>query len=95
MNQQNSAYFSKELMDKMDSMSHPLMMELIKGLHGTDVWTAILKYNMQRLSYNQGMINSIDPTKDAGLLARAQGVMMGISDLQSLVIELNKAPPQE
>jgi hypothetical protein len=66
------------------------MMKALKELGNTHFWPAIVKYNRQRLAFNQSALNSVDVFKDPSSAARAQGILLGISDLQNAVDTLNR-----
>ena len=81
-------YFTEEIMSRIKSMTDTQMMDLLKGLEGTDLWIAILRYNQKRLSYTQTLLPTTDPVTHTASIARTQGVMQGLSDLQNAVIVL-------
>lgn len=78
----------------MNEMSIKEMFSVLKDLVGTRAWIAILKYNQQRLSISQNALFSGDPVKDPTNMARNQGIMLGLSDMQNAVISLISASNQ-
>lgn len=81
-------YFTKEINDRIASMTDNQMIALLKDLEGSAFWVAILRYNQQRLLHLQGALMSGDPVGDPSSMRLNQGVMLGLSDLQSAVIHL-------
>lgn len=82
------SYFTNEINERIASMTNDEMLELLKELENTNMWIAILRYTQQRLQHTQGSLYSADPFKDPTNLARTQGMMLGLSDLQNAVIIL-------
>lgn len=83
-------YFTKDLLGNVDSMTSDEMISLLKELESTRYWIAIVKYSHQRLTSAQQALITLDPFKEPTAMARYQGVMSGISDLQEAVISLKK-----
>ena len=79
-----SLYFNKELVEAMDKMGDSEMQDLLKGLTDTRYWVAISKYVQSRLMIANGSITTLDPIKEPTSMARAQGIMSGLMDLQSM-----------
>lgn len=88
-------YFTKEVNAQLEEMTPEVMWNLLKELEGSPFWTAILKYNQERLKYTQNSLFTGDPFKEPTNMARTQGIMLGISDLQNAVIHIVTAPPAE
>ena len=82
-------YFTDEINEQVNGMSLKEMADVLKNLPSNRIWIAILKYNQERLLFSQSILFSADPFKDPTNMARQQGVMLGLSDLQNAVIELN------
>jgi hypothetical protein len=82
------AYFTKEVYEQIQDVSLDEMKTLLKELEGTRTWFAIIKYNQERLSNAQNALITLDPFKDPTTMARYQGVMSGLLDLQEGVITL-------
>ena len=87
-------YFNKDVNSRIASMTDDQMIALLKDLEGSAFWVAILRYNQQRLLHLQGALMSGDPVNDPSSMRLNQGIMLGLSDLQSAVIHLVK-PKEE
>lgn len=81
-------YFTKELSDRINSMDSQTMFTLLKELEDSKYWVAIIKYGQERLGNAQNALITLDPFKDPTTMARYQGVMSGLLDLQDAVITL-------
>ena len=79
-----SLYFNKELYTMMDSMGEEEMQQMLKELTDTRYWVAISKYVQSRLMVANGSLAALDPMKEPTNIARAQGIMSGLMDLQSM-----------
>lgn len=88
-------YFTDAINEQINEMSIKEMADILKNLPSSRIWIAILKYNQERLLFSQSILFSADPFKDPTNMARQQGVMLGLSDLQNAVIELNTEKTQE
>jgi hypothetical protein len=64
------------------------MRDILKGLEGTPIWFAIMKYTQSRVSVIQEAFLTLDPIKDAVKIARYQGAITGMIDLQDAVLTL-------
>jgi hypothetical protein len=71
------------------------MLSLLKDLPQTEHWFSILKYVQQRLRVNEGGLYYTDPVKDPTTIARTQGIMLGLSDLQNAVITILSQKDEE
>lgn len=91
---QSRDYFTKEIDELIRSMSEKEMLSELEALEGTRSWIAILKYNQIRLGHSQSFLFSGDPFKDPTNMARNQGILLGISDLQNAVIILKQEKKQ-
>lgn len=87
-------YFTPEINQKIAEMTIEEMYALLKDLPNTELWIAILKYNEQRMLYSQNSLFSGDPFKEPTNMARNQGIMLGLSDMQNAVIQLNTPTPK-
>ena len=85
---QPKQYFTKDLEDTVRNMTDEEMFTLLYQLEQSEYWKAILRYSQIRSSYTQSAILSADPVKDPTLIARNQGIMIGLSDMQNAVIML-------
>ncbi len=83
-------YFTKEINDAVNALSEEQMLKTLVNLEGTPAWIAILKYNQVRLGQSQAAIISGDPVKEPTVMARHQGIMLGLSDLQNAIIILSE-----
>jgi len=81
-------YFTSDMDRRIKDLSAGEMESLLKELSDSPYWIAILKYNQERLRYAQDGLITGDPFKDPTSIARNQGVMMGLSDMQNAVILL-------
>lgn len=79
-------YFTKDILETISSMTMEEMKSTLKELEGTSYWFAIIKYNQERLANAQNALITLDPFKEPTSMARYQGVMSGILDLQDAVI---------
>lgn len=79
-----SLYFNKELSGAMETMTDSEMQDLLKELTDTKYWVAISKYVQSRLMIANGSLATLDPIKEPTSMARAQGIMSGLMDLQSM-----------
>jgi hypothetical protein len=89
MNNQNK-YFNEDFMSKVKLMSDSEMKELLLGLEGTQFWIAIVRYSHERMTMAQNGLFTLDPFKDQTQMARYQGILTGIVDLQDAVITLKE-----
>lgn len=71
------------------------MKELLKTLPDERVWVAIVRYLQQRSIYTQQSLFTGDPTTQATMMARSQGIMIGLSDLINCVEDLNRPVEEE
>lgn len=81
-------YFTKSVRDSIREMSNEDMNNLLKGLEGTPVWFAILKYAQERISVIQDGFLVIDPVKEPSKISQYQGIVTGMLDLQDAVLSL-------
>ena len=81
-------YFTSDIRESIRSVSNEDMKNSLKSLEGTPVWFAILKYNQDRIGVIQDSFLTMDPMKDATKMARYQGAITGMLDLQDAVLSL-------
>lgn len=86
--QPTRSYFTKDVNEAIASMSEEEMLRELATLESTRAWIAILKYNQVRLQHSQTAVLSGDPFREPTNMARNQGVMLGLCDLQNAVILL-------
>ena len=84
-----SEFFNEKYGSNVSSMTDGQMKDLLKDLIDTDHWIAILKYNQSRKIMTQNALYTIDPIKDPTLMARTQGTLTGLTDLEDAVYRLN------
>lgn len=81
-------YFTPEVNQRMNELTNDQMIEGLKSLEGSIHWIPILKYVQQRLLMAQTQLNTLDPNVQATSMARTQGIMTGLTDIQNIVITL-------
>lgn len=81
-------YFTNEIRGRVADLSTERMMQLLKELENTEYWIAVLRYTRDRMLHSQDGLFTADPVKDPTLMARTQGILLGLSDLQNGVIQL-------
>ena len=81
-------YFTSEIFARIREMSNDEMKTHLKELEGTPLWFAMLKYTQERVSVVQNSLLIIDPVKNATEIARYQGMISGVLDLQDAVLSL-------
>jgi hypothetical protein len=91
MNRQNnlSNYFTEDVLKQIRTMTNDEMNGTLKELEQSVFWIPILKYLQSRMSIAQNSLYTLDPFKDQTAIARTQGVLLGMVDLQEMVIMLN------
>ena len=81
-------YFTEEIRARVREMSTDDMKVLLKELEGTPYWFAILKYEQERIAVIQDSFLTLDPVKSPTEIARYQGAITGMLDLQDAVLSL-------
>jgi len=81
-------YFTEEIRDAVRGMSNADMKDHLKALEGTPAWFAILKYAQERVAVIQDSFLTLDPVKEPTKIARYQGAITGVLDLQDAVLSL-------
>ena len=84
-----SNYFTEDVLTQMREMSEKDMTDLLKAMEGTPLWFAILKYNQSKIEGIKNFFLVADPLNGVVQIARAQGGITGVLDLQDHVIRLN------
>ena len=82
-------FFNKQYGDSVAAMAEDEMMGLLKDLQNTRHWIAILKYLQYRRSVATGSLCTMDPVQNPTAIARTQGALSGLSDLEEMVYRLN------
>ena len=98
MDEQQAApqdYFTEDVHTRMRSMTEEDMIQKLRNMEQSEYWIAILKYNQMRLSVSQSALFIGDPVKEPAAMARQQGVMLGLSDLQNAVVSLVQGAAEE
>ena len=95
MANEKKSYFTDELQEAIRTMPDSEMNELLIELGTTRYWTAILKYLQSRMVMVQNGLFTIDAFKNGGEIARLQGTMSGLSDLQNMIIVLTSKVDEE
>jgi hypothetical protein len=97
MNQQDKTpELSKDIIEAASAMENSEMESLLLQLGNTRFWVAIIKYNASRSEMAKNGLYTLDPFKDQTQLARFQGLLAGLIDLQSMVLMLEaRAKKQE
>jgi hypothetical protein len=88
MNKEKKIYFTKEFQERVNSMTNGEMNSLLLSIESTDYWIAIVKYLQERSIPCTNALTTIDPFKDPGNLCKYQGILIGLSDLQNMVVAL-------
>ena len=81
-------YFTDDIRTTIRGISNEEMKNSLKSLEGTPVWFSILKYTQDRIGVIQDSFLTMDPMKDATKMARYQGAITGMLDLQDAVLSL-------
>jgi hypothetical protein len=88
-------FFNKNFGAAVESMTNEEMSQVLKELAETEFFVAVLKYNRMRKQVIQGSLFTMDPIKDPTSMARAQGMLAGMSDLEDAVFHLTKKQTPE
>ena len=81
-------YFTNDIKTQIREMSTEDMRNHLKALEGTPFWFALLKYTQDRIAVVQDSFLTLDPYVQAVTIARYQGVITGMLDLQDAVLSL-------
>lgn len=88
------SYFQSELNKLADEMTNAEMIEQLKELEETRYWIAITKYVQDRMLVAQGSLCVLDPITRAASIARAQGILSGLLDLQDMLVKAKETVAQ-
>lgn len=88
------SYFVSELNKLADEMTNAEMIEMLKELEQTRYWVAITKYVQDRMIVAQGSLCVLDPITQAASMARAQGILSGLLDLQDMIVKTKETTKQ-
>ena len=83
-----NSYFTSEINDAVRDLTNDQMFDLLRRLEQSEYWYSILRYNNLRLIAVQSALSTLDPVTSPSLISKNQGIALGISDLQNLVIQL-------
>lgn len=87
-------YFQADLNKLADEMTNAEMIEQLKELEQTRYWVAVTKYVQDRMLVAQGSLCVLDPIEQAASIARAQGILSGLLDLQDMIIKTKETLKQ-
>jgi hypothetical protein len=88
------SYFQAEINKLADEMTNAEMVEQLKELEQSRYWIAITKYVQDRMLVAQGSLCVLDPITHAASIARAQGILSGLLDLQDMIIKTKETTKQ-
>lgn len=81
-------YFTAEFEQRVREMSDADMFQLLYEIEQTPYWVALVRYNQLRSGQIQSGILTADPVREPTQIARNQGIMMGLADLQNAIVML-------
>jgi hypothetical protein len=81
-------YFTEDIKKAIRDMTNQDMVAVLKELEGTPFWFAILKYTQDRIAVIQDSFLVLDPNTEPSKIARYQGAITGMLDLQDAVLSL-------
>ena len=81
-------YFTDDIRKKVRDMTNTEMKHSLVSMEGTKYWFAIIKYTQDRIATIQDSFLTLDPIKDSVKMARYQGAITGMLDLQDAVLTL-------
>lgn len=81
-------YFTDDVREAIREVTPEEMRHALKALEGTPTWFAIIKYTQDRIAVIQDSFLTLDPLKDTVKMARYQGAITGMLDLQDAVLTL-------
>lgn len=81
-------YFTLDVFSRIREIDNGLMKTLLREIEGKPVWFALLKYTQERVSVMQNSLLTLDPAKNATEIARTQGMISGLFDLQEAILTL-------
>jgi hypothetical protein len=85
-----------DIINQIQDITEDDVRQRLKELSGTHFWPAILKYFDSRSAFVEGALRTIDPFKEPTQVARNQGTLMGIGDLEEAVnLLLNEEKQQK
>lgn len=81
---------SKSVVEAASAMEQKEMEELLLALSESRTWIAIVRYNLSRAEMAKNGLFTLDPFKEQTQLARFQGLLAGLIDLQTAVLMLQE-----
>lgn len=78
----------KDIESKISEMTDAERDSVLLRLARSEFWPAILKYLDERDAYVSGALKSIDGFKEPTMLARSQGMLLGLADLEGAVEQI-------
>ena len=85
---ESESYYTEEILTKIRELTEEGMEKVLLELEDTHYWIAILRYVQARTIFAQQALSTLDPFKEPTLVARHQGLVQGLIDLQEGVISL-------
>lgn len=81
-------YFTDDIREAIRKVTPEEMRRELRSLEGTPTWFAILRYTQDRIAVIQDSFLTLDPISDAVKIARYQGAITGMLDLQDAILTL-------
>lgn len=88
-------YFTEDMNKTIREMSDAEMFRKLLNFEESESFLAFVRYNQIRATHCQSSILAADPVTSPTLIARNQGIMLGLSDLQNAVIMLRQDKNKE
>jgi len=82
-------YYTPEVIARVHEMTDKQMENLMKDFMASEYWIALIKYNTARISLLDTILRFANPYVDTYEIAKTQGRMEGLSDVETYVIALN------
>ena len=82
-------YYTEDILKQIAEMSEKEMEGTLKDMISSRTWIAFLKYNGMRMPSVDALLRSLDPVREPSKISWAQGVMAGLCDVESYIIDLN------
>lgn len=87
-NDQIKNYYTDDVRTAIREMTFEDMKNSLKSLESSPFWFSILKYTQDRIAVIQDSFLTLDPVKSPTEIARYQGAITGMLDLQDAVLSL-------
>jgi len=95
MEENKPQYYTEELATTIRKMTDEEMFALMYQMEQSEYWPAMMRYNQIRSSYTQSAILVADPVKEPTIIARNQGIMLGLADMQNAIIMMWQEKKQQ